>query len=184
MFQIKVSTWKSKHNNNVISEISLARPFSPLTLLYTSTLFQCVWSCKVGMLANRFSISNPRSVPDARTLNCVWSGVVLSRELIVFSLYISSLRLAELISVSPHVTSSRIALWRKIYCSCIHNNTYTSLPHEFPFTRTHRSLHHLHALVPHLVDGSCNVHHLLLLDLLQDIVNADEGTSTTNTSTA
>ena len=54
-----------------------------------------------------------------------------------------------------------------IYCSCIH--------------RTHRSLRHLHALVPHLVDDSCNVHHLLLLDLLQDIVNADEGTSMPNT---
>ena len=37
--------------------------------------------------------------------------------------------------------------------------------------------------MPHLVDGSCNVHHLLLLDLLQDVVNADEGPSTTNTST-
>ena len=48
---------------------------------------------------------------------------------------------------------------------------------------TYRSLDHLHALVPHLVDGSCNVHHLLLLDLLQHIVNADEGTSATNTST-
>ena len=47
----------------------------------------------------------------------------------------------------------------------------------------HWSLHHHHALVPHLVDGSCNVHHLLLLDLLQDIVNANEGTSATNTST-
>ena len=48
---------------------------------------------------------------------------------------------------------------------------------------THRSLDHLHALVPHLVDGSCNVHHLLLLDLLQDIVNTDEGAGTTHTST-
>ena len=49
--------------------------------------------------------------------------------------------------------------------------------------KAYRSLDHLHALVPHLVDGSCNVHHLLLLDLLQDIVNADEGPSATNTST-
>ena len=38
--------------------------------------------------------------------------------------------------------------------------------------------------MPHLVDGSCNVHHLLILDLLQDAVNADEGPSATNTSTA
>ena len=49
---------------------------------------------------------------------------------------------------------------------------------------THHSLNHLHALVPHLVDGSSNVHQLLLLDLLQHIVNTDEGTSTSNTSTA
>jgi hypothetical protein len=37
--------------------------------------------------------------------------------------------------------------------------------------------------VSHLVDGSCNVHHLLLLDLLLDNVYADEGPSATNTST-
>ena len=49
---------------------------------------------------------------------------------------------------------------------------------------THHSLNHLHALVPHLVDGSCNVHQLLLLDLLQHVVDTDEGTSTSNTSTA
>ena len=47
----------------------------------------------------------------------------------------------------------------------------------------YNSLDHLHALVSHLVDDSCNVHHLLLLDLFQDIVNADEGPSATNTST-
>ena len=47
----------------------------------------------------------------------------------------------------------------------------------------YNSLHHLCALVSHLVDGSCNVHHLLLLDLVQDIVYADEGTSTSNSST-
>ena len=48
---------------------------------------------------------------------------------------------------------------------------------------TYHSLYHLHALVSHLVDGSCNVHHLLLLDLLQDIINADEGSCTTYSST-
>ena len=52
-----------------------------------------------------------------------------------------------------------------------------------PLMQTYHGLDHLHTLVSHLVDGSCNVHHLLLLDLLQDIVNADESTSTTNTST-
>ena len=51
-------------------------------------------------------------------------------------------------------------------------------------SQTHRCLDHLHALVPQLVDGSCNVHHLHLLDLLQHVVNTDEGTSTSNTSTA
>ena len=44
-------------------------------------------------------------------------------------------------------------------------------------------LDHLHALVSHLVDDSCNVYHLLLFDLFQGIANADEGSSTTNTST-
>ena len=51
------------------------------------------------------------------------------------------------------------------------------------FDCTYRSLNHLHALMPHPVDGSCNVHHLLFLDLSQHIVDADERTSTTNTST-
>ena len=37
--------------------------------------------------------------------------------------------------------------------------------------------------MPHLVDGPCNVHHLLLLDLLLDIVNADEGPRAPHTST-
>ena len=54
-------------------------------------------------------------------------------------------------------------------------------PHE-RLVQTYWSLDHLHALVPHLVDGSCNVHHLLLLDLLQDIVHANEGTSAPDTS--
>ena len=50
--------------------------------------------------------------------------------------------------------------------------------------RLYNKVDHLHTLVSHLVDGSCNVHHSLLLDLVQDIVQANEGTSTSNTSTA
>ena len=48
---------------------------------------------------------------------------------------------------------------------------------------TYWSLDHLHTLVSHLVDGPCNVYHLLLLDLIQDIINTYEGTCTPNTST-
>ena len=114
-------------------------------------------------------------------MNCVWSIVVLSTGFLLLSFLMASLKLAELISVSPHVTDSRIASWRKTYCSCI---THQDNQQQFELLyKTHRSLYHLHALVPHLVDGSCNVHHLLLLDLLQHIVHADEGASTTNTST-
>ena len=93
----------------------------------------------------------------------------------------TSLRLAELISVSPQVTDSRMASWMKTYCSCINQQWQTVC--AFSSNTAYRSLHHLHALVSHLVDGSCNVHHLLLLDLVQDIVYADEGTSTSNSST-
>ena len=48
---------------------------------------------------------------------------------------------------------------------------------------TYWSLDHLHALMPQLIDGPCNVHFVFLLDLLQNIVNANESTSTSNTST-
>ena len=87
-----------------------------------------------------------------------------------------------LISVSPQVTDSKMASWRKIYCSCGNAQIHLYFYHLSLFT-AYRSLHHLRPLVSHLVDGSCNVHHLLLLDLVQDIVYADEGTSTSNSST-
>ena len=115
------------------------------------------------------------------TLNCVWSGVALSAGSNLLSFFIAALKLAELISVSPHVTDSSIASWRKMYWSYTNENNNTPL--ILISLATYRCLDHLHALVPHLVDCSCNVHHLLLLDLLQDTVNTDEGTSTSNTST-
>ena len=61
------------------------------------------------------------------TLNCVWSNVVLSSGLILLSFLICILRLAVLISVSPHVTDSRIALCMKIYCSCKYTNIHAHL---------------------------------------------------------
>ena len=53
----------------------------------------------------------------AITLNCVWSGVALSAGSNLLSFFIAALKLAELISVSPHVTDSSIASWRKMYWS-------------------------------------------------------------------
>ena len=117
----------------------------------------------------------------AITLNCVWSVVALSAGSNLLSFFIAALKLAELISVSPHVTDSSIASWRKMYWSYTNEQTLILI---FLSCTTYRCLDYLHALVPHLVDGSCNVHHLLLLDLLQHIVNTDEGTSTSNTSAA
>jgi len=49
--------------------------------------------------------------------------------------------------------------------------------------KTHKALNHLHSLAPQLINGACNIHYFLLCHLLQDIVNADEGPSTTHTST-
>ena len=49
---------------------------------------------------------------------------------------------------------------------------------------TYHSLHHQHSLFPESVDNPGNVHHTLLLSLLQSNVNGDEGASTTHTSTA
>ena len=118
----------------------------------------------------------------AITLNCVWSGVALSAGSNLLSFFIAALNLAELISVSPHVTDSSIASWRKMYWSYTNENNNTQL--VTLLCTAYRCLDHFHALVPHLVDCSCNVHHFLFLDLLQHTVDTDEGTSASNTSTA
>ena len=44
-------------------------------------------------------------------------------------------------------------------------------------------LDHLHSSLPDFGDGSWDVHHLLFLYLLQDIVNGNECTCSTYTST-
>ena len=49
---------------------------------------------------------------------------------------------------------------------------------------THHCLNHLHPLLADGVDTASNVHHSLLLNLVQDSVNGDVGSSTTHTSTA
>ena len=46
------------------------------------------------------------------------------------------------------------------------------------------SLDHLHSLLSDLGDGSWDVHHLLFLYLLQNIVNHNKCTCATHTSTA
>ena len=48
---------------------------------------------------------------------------------------------------------------------------------------TYHSLHHLHPLPPDLVDHFRYVDRVFLLYLLQNMVNGDEGASTTNSST-
>ena len=49
---------------------------------------------------------------------------------------------------------------------------------------THMSLYHLHPSLSDFGDGSWNVNHLLFLYLLQYIVNGNECTCATHTSTA
>ena len=49
---------------------------------------------------------------------------------------------------------------------------------------THVSLYHLHSLLSDLGDGSWDVHHLLFLYLLKNIVYHDKCTCPTHTSTA
>ena len=48
---------------------------------------------------------------------------------------------------------------------------------------THRSLNHLHSSLSHLGDDSWDIHYLLFLQLLQNVVNSNKRTSTTNAST-
>ena len=49
---------------------------------------------------------------------------------------------------------------------------------------THRSLHHPHSLLSDSGDGSWDVHHLLFLYLLQNVVNHYKCTCATHTGTA
>ena len=48
---------------------------------------------------------------------------------------------------------------------------------------THRSLNHFHSSLSHLGDGSWDVYYLFFLQLLQNVVNGNECTSTTYSST-
>ena len=48
---------------------------------------------------------------------------------------------------------------------------------------THVSLNHLHAPLPHFVDDTGDVNHLLLLHLLQHNINNHESACSANTST-
>jgi len=48
---------------------------------------------------------------------------------------------------------------------------------------TYHSLDHLHPLLPDSLDHSLYVHQILLLNLLQNTVNSNEGASTPNSST-
>ena len=58
-------------------------------------------------------------------------------------------------------------------------------PHHIHTTHppTHQVLHHLHPLAAEVADGTCNVHNLLLLDLVQDSVDGDQSPRPTHTST-
>ena len=57
-----------------------------------------------------------------------------------------------------------------------HSQLATSVP-------TYQSLHHVHPLMPHTVNGAKDVNYLLFLQLLQDTVNGDESACATNSST-
>ena len=48
---------------------------------------------------------------------------------------------------------------------------------------THQGLYHLHSLFPQFVDDGDNVHPVFLLSLLQGMVDGDECTSPSHTST-
>ena len=66
--------------------------------------------------------------------------------------------------------------------ACTHSHTHTRM-HTYIHTNTYHILNHCWPLLSYLADCPGNVHHSLLLHLLQDIVNGDECTSATHTST-
>ena len=58
----------------------------------------------------------------------------------------------------------------------LHTYTITHPP-------THQVLHHLHPLAAEVADDACNVHNLLLFDLVQDSVDGDQSPRPTHTRT-
>ena len=62
---------------------------------------------------------------------------------------------------------------------CVYMHILPSSPPLFPY----HSLNHIHPLLSYLVDCPSNIHHSILLHLLQNTVNGDECSSATHTST-
>jgi hypothetical protein len=48
---------------------------------------------------------------------------------------------------------------------------------------THMSLDHFHSSLPHLGNDSWDIHYLLYLKLLQNVINCNKCTSSTNAGT-
>ena len=96
----------------------------------------------------------------------------------------ATLKLVAAICVSPQVTDSNMASWMNVNCS-YGNSIIVSLTIAMQIdSSTHVSLYHLHSLLSDLGDGSWDVHHLLFLYLLKEVVNDNKCTGPTHASTA
>ena len=102
----------------------------------------------------------------------------------LFNLTMALLKLVAAICVSPQVNDSKMASWMNVNCSygnIIRSRHWTATETD---SCTHVSLDHLHSLMSDLGDGSRDVHQLLFLYLLKNVIYHNKCTCATHTSAA